>query len=63
VHRLLRAEGVLEYLLGGGESLVDIAAPEVKVECDVGVAPSDKVLQIGKRAGRASAGRARIRAK
>jgi hypothetical protein len=52
VHRLLRAEGVLEYLLGGGERLVDIAAPELKVECDVGVAPSGEVLQIGKRAGR-----------
>jgi hypothetical protein len=51
VHCLLRAEGVLEYLRGFGKGALDIAAPEVKIERDIRVAPSGEVLQIGKGAG------------
>ena len=37
VHHLLRAEGVLEDMVGRGEGRVDVAAPQLVVERDIGV--------------------------
>ena len=52
VHLLRRAEDVLENVVGLGKGLVDVAAPQMVVERDIGVALAGKMLQIGEHAGR-----------
>ena len=44
MQHLLRAEGVLEDLGGVGEGLVDIAAPELEIERDIGALAALEVL-------------------
>ena len=51
VHRLLRAESVLEGMRGVFERLVRIAEPEMEVERHIGVPPSRKMLEVGESAG------------
>ena len=52
VHLLRRAEDVLEDVVGLGEGLVDVAAPQMVVERDIGIALAGEVLEVGEHAGR-----------
>ncbi len=49
VHHLLRAECVLEHMVGGGEAIVGIAVAQVIVERDVGALAALEMLQVGER--------------
>ena len=48
---LLRAEGMLEDLGRTGKGLVDVAAPELEIERDIGALAALEVLEVGERAG------------
>ena len=49
---LLRLERVLEHVVGAREGGVDVAAPQMIIERDVGAGLALEMLQIGERAGR-----------
>src|SRR5665213_343158 len=51
MEHLLSAEGVLENVRGRGEGLLDIAAPQSKIERDVGALAAFEMLEIGEGAG------------
>jgi hypothetical protein len=44
MHLLRRAEDVLEEVVGRGKGLVDVAASQMVVERDIGVALTGKML-------------------
>ena len=52
MQHLLGAEGVLEHMRGGGEGLVDVAAPQPEIERDIGALAALEVLEVGEGAGR-----------
>ena len=52
MQHLLGAEGVLEHVRGGGEGLVDVAAPQPEIERDIGALAAFEMLEIGEGAGR-----------
>ena len=49
---LLGLERVFDYAIGAGESLINVAAPQMIVERDIGSLAAFKVFQIGERPGR-----------
>src|SRR4030088_2215184 len=51
VQHLLGTESVLEYMRRGGESLVDIAAPQPEIQSDIGALAALEMLEVGERAG------------
>ena len=52
MQHLLGAEGVLEHVRGLGEGLVDVAAPELEIERDIGALAALEMLEVGEGAGR-----------
>ena len=49
---LLRVEGVLKNVRGLGEGFVDVTAPQLEIERDVGALATLEMLEVGKGAGR-----------
>ena len=49
---LLGAEFVLEHVRGRGEGLVDVAAPQLGIEREIGVLLALEMLEVGEGAGR-----------
>ena len=52
MQHLLGAEGVLEHVRGCGEGLVDVAAPQLEIERDIGALAALEMLEVGEGAGR-----------
>src|SRR6516164_1238665 len=51
MQHLLGAEGILEYLIGVGERLIDIATAEVEVKRDIRISLALQILEVRKGAG------------
>lgn len=47
VHRLLGPESMLEHMVGGGKSGLDVAADELVLQCYVGAAPASQMSEVG----------------